>query len=282
MKLAPRLIRGPVLSARSDTSIAECIRLMRTHWVGALLITSPDDRGELVGIFTERDLLERVELIRDTNTWTKPIRHVMTKNPRTVSLGKLYDIPRLMLKVGARHVPVVEVVNGIKRPVGVISMRDCFRFLYETGAVDPAFQLGSTEAIGKKRGRKPFALVSVGDAIARIIGASFDDEIDVFRMNPSMQAMEGGITPELTSFAALIVDIDGRSAGSWTDVLRQFSGPNLPPVLVTFDPTAHGEKEAAVLAKLSKTKRFHVFTKPLHLVEFVGLLTELLSKTKSK
>ena len=77
MKLASRIIRSPVLSARADSPIADCVRLMRNQRVGALLITSANDVGELVGIFTERDLLERIELIQGTDLPDAPLYYAV-------------------------------------------------------------------------------------------------------------------------------------------------------------------------------------------------------------
>jgi CBS domain-containing protein len=51
MKKIP-LPASPVASVRADTSIEDCVRLMRDRSIGALVILSDNIREEIVGIFT--------------------------------------------------------------------------------------------------------------------------------------------------------------------------------------------------------------------------------------
>ena len=90
------------------------------------------DQGMLVGIFTERDALNRVVAEgRDANT-TK-LSEVMTANPDTVSPASTFNAALELMHAGRfRHVPVVD--KG--RPVGMISVRDALgpeleSFVYE-------------------------------------------------------------------------------------------------------------------------------------------------------
>lgn len=251
--------------------------MMREQGVGALLVTTADGHGELVGIFTERDLLKKISLIHETETWMKPIRHVMTKDPSTVSLDTIHKAPHIMLELGVRHVPVVEVIDGRPRAIGVISMRDCFQFLYDNGVVDSVFEWG-TEDFAAKRGLKPLGLVAANNAVAKIIDSSFGDQIKVERLDPAHKIRPGLEEEDLRPFAALLVDIDGEDTRDWVQLLKRLHNPKLPPVVVCYDPHKHPGMQATVLKKLKGVQRFHVFTKPIHLMEFVLLLKTLLSK----
>jgi len=86
----------------------------------------------LVGVFTERDALNRVVAEgRDTQTTT--LGDVMTSNPRTVSPDASFTAALELMHQGRfRHVPVVE--HGA--PIGMISVRDAMgpeleSFVYE-------------------------------------------------------------------------------------------------------------------------------------------------------
>ena len=85
--------------------------------VGAMLIL---EKGQLTGIFTERDLLNRVIAKRlDPDTTT--LAQVMTAEPRTISADKPLAHALVMMEDGGyRHVPVMD--NGV--PVGMVSARD--------------------------------------------------------------------------------------------------------------------------------------------------------------
>ena len=49
-------LRKPV-TIQGDTSVAQCLELMREERIGCLLITNKE---KLVGIFTERDIIRRI------------------------------------------------------------------------------------------------------------------------------------------------------------------------------------------------------------------------------
>ena len=106
------------ITVRPDTLIHDAIQTMLTHDIGALLVT--DEKGKLVGILSERDLLTKVAG-EVAPTEPRPVRDFMTRNPETVvatdtlafALGKMDG-------GGYRHLPVVQ--DG--RPVSVISVRD--------------------------------------------------------------------------------------------------------------------------------------------------------------
>ncbi|MEI6985410.1 MAG: CBS domain-containing protein [Rhodospirillaceae bacterium] len=109
-----------LLHLAPDVSVREAARQMSARRVAAVLVTEGAGEDKLDGIFTERDLLERVVvpgLDPDTTTLAK----VMTSAPATVSPGSTVgEALAIMDAKGVRHLPVT--VEG--RALGVISMRD--------------------------------------------------------------------------------------------------------------------------------------------------------------
>ena len=103
---------------------ADAVEAMREGNVGCLLIT---DRGRVVGVFTERDLLTRV--LAPGRPLTASIRACMTANPVTVSpKDSVRTAVRRMQKGGYRHLPVVDEAG---RPVGILSARRVVHYLVE-------------------------------------------------------------------------------------------------------------------------------------------------------
>ena len=91
---------------------------MRDHKVGAVLVTGDD--GQLVGIFTGRDLVRRVAAAGKSTLKTL-LKDVMTPNPVTMSPEKTaLDALRLMWDGGFRHVPLLD--KGVL--VGIVSRGD--------------------------------------------------------------------------------------------------------------------------------------------------------------
>lgn len=120
-----------VASVRADTPIEQCVRLLRDRSIGALIIVSDNVREEIVGIFTERDLVKNIELIQKGNFWSNPVRSVMTTKVKTISPEELAEAPKIMADLNIRHLPIVTKSKGRTHVVGVLSMRDLFRMVME-------------------------------------------------------------------------------------------------------------------------------------------------------
>jgi CBS domain-containing protein len=100
-----------------EATVRDATRTMAEHAIGAVMVTECDD---LVGIFTERDVMNRVDA-KGLDPDRTMLRDVMTRGPKTVSP----DDPaiqglRILKDEGFRHMPVT---RG-KRLVGVLSARD--------------------------------------------------------------------------------------------------------------------------------------------------------------
>lgn len=108
-----------VLSLPPHATVREAARAMTRAGYGGLLVIEPPDR--LLGILTERDLLNRV-LARSVDPDTTPVRAVMTLNPICVPPETtVADAVVIMIERGFRHVPIVGQGNRI---LGVFTVRD--------------------------------------------------------------------------------------------------------------------------------------------------------------
>ncbi|MBI1955318.1 MAG: CBS domain-containing protein [Acidobacteria bacterium] len=107
-----------------DQSVLEVARRM-TEWnVGAVGIL---DGERLVGIFSERDLLNRV-VSRGLSPAETRVEQVMTPNPVVVDADSTVEhCIRVMNQAKCRHLPVV--TEG--KLVGMISMRDLLLYNLE-------------------------------------------------------------------------------------------------------------------------------------------------------
>ncbi|MCZ7648694.1 MAG: CBS domain-containing protein [Planctomycetota bacterium] len=110
-----------------DTCIQQVVETMREARMGAVLITDPES-GKLIGIFTERDLLNRVAG-RGWNWRERKIGEVMTANPETLTPRDLVGYAlNMMMTHGYRHIPIVKRKG---EPWGMISVRNILHFLCE-------------------------------------------------------------------------------------------------------------------------------------------------------
>ena len=123
-----QVVEGQTLvSALADTTVRAAAISMASNNVGAILVV--DAAGKLAGLFTERDVLNRV-VARGLDPDATPLAAVMTTKLQTASPAKpLAHALHMMFEGGFRHVPVVD--DG--KPVG---MKDEKTF----GAIRDAYQ----------------------------------------------------------------------------------------------------------------------------------------------
>jgi CBS domain-containing protein len=105
------------LAAPPATTVSDAARLMAGKNVGAILVI---EAGQLLGIFSERDVVFRV-IAKGLDAKTTSLAEVMTASPKTLAPNKSYGHALLLMQEnGFRHVPVVE--NG--KAIGIISSRN--------------------------------------------------------------------------------------------------------------------------------------------------------------
>ena len=110
------LIQQPAVSVERFEPIARAAAQMYENQVGSVLVV--DEDGELLGIFTERDLLRACAAGVDTHAST--VGNWMTANPvRASADDEASEALSVMLERGFRHLPV-EGTGGV---LGVVSMR---------------------------------------------------------------------------------------------------------------------------------------------------------------
>jgi CBS domain-containing protein len=106
-----------VYSIDADSTVLEAARFMMEHSIGALPVLR---NGEIVGIISERDVMNRVVAAARLPGTTK-VSEVMTANPKSISVDETVDnCLFLMREFGFRHLPITDG----KQLKGLVSLRD--------------------------------------------------------------------------------------------------------------------------------------------------------------
>lgn len=109
-------------SMKASATVMEAAEFMAKRRIGAVCVLDGD--GRLIGVFSERDLMNRVVVPR--------------RDPATLQLGEVTSELRAVIRcdetphqaldrmdeIGSRHLPVVD---GEDKWVGMLSMRDLLR-----------------------------------------------------------------------------------------------------------------------------------------------------------
>lgn len=117
-------IREPV-RVQGDAKLGDVVATMREMHRGAAIVEAD---GKVVGIFTERDLMLRVD--HSSQNWRdSPVSDVMTKEVVLVDARESLSVAVKKMQSGLfRHLPVV---FGAERPVGLVSIRDILAYIAE-------------------------------------------------------------------------------------------------------------------------------------------------------
>ncbi|HKY63366.1 MAG TPA: CBS domain-containing protein [bacterium] len=111
-----------VVTLPPNATVLEASKKMTERLIGSILIVEGEN---LVGIFTERDLLNRV-VSAGLSPQATLLSQVMSKNVRTVDLSESVEaVFQRMETTKCRHIPVVEG----KKLVGVVTMRNILEWL---------------------------------------------------------------------------------------------------------------------------------------------------------
>jgi CBS domain-containing protein len=125
-ELISALRLGPAITVTESATLLEAVENLQHHHIGCVLVSGAE--GTLEGIFTERDLLNRVA--GKKLDWSEcRVRDFMTRDPETLRPDdRIVWALNLMHMGGYRHVPLVDELN---RPVGVVSVKDIVDFIVD-------------------------------------------------------------------------------------------------------------------------------------------------------
>jgi CBS domain-containing protein len=114
-------------SVEASRTVLEAARFMMEHNVGAVPVMR---NGELTGILSERDIMNRVVAVGRT-PGTTAVSEVMTANPRAVAIDEsIEECLFIMREFGFRHLPIVDG----KELKGLVSLRDVL--MHQAGEIE--------------------------------------------------------------------------------------------------------------------------------------------------
>ena len=113
-------------------TLKDAIGVMEKFNIGSIIVMS--EKVELTGIFTERDILNKV--IGKEVDLDSPICLYMTPHPKT--LRKEHTVLEAMELMHSRNFRHIPIVDEEKRPIGIISIKDVMNFIYDL-AIDQNF-----------------------------------------------------------------------------------------------------------------------------------------------
>jgi CBS domain-containing protein len=110
-----------VVTIGAEATVYEATAKMNQHRIGALVVVSKDDPSQMLGIFTERDVLRRVVAqLRYPDLVT--VGEVMTTEVTTCGPDTdIAEAAAIMQEKRVRHLPILNDAGGLQ---GLISIGD--------------------------------------------------------------------------------------------------------------------------------------------------------------
>lgn len=119
------LLLPPAITLDISATIGEAVSLMQQKKFGSVLVTK---KGKLVGIITERDILNKV-IGKMDDFRTRSVTDAMTPDPLRLLPGDMIAYVMNNMHVGGyRHVPIV---NEQDEPIAIISIKDVMTLILE-------------------------------------------------------------------------------------------------------------------------------------------------------
>ncbi|RLG54684.1 MAG: CBS domain-containing protein [Thermoproteota archaeon] len=115
------VMSSPVITISKRATAADAAKLLKKHKIGSLVVV--DEEG-VVGIITERDLVERV-VAEDRKPSEVAVEEVMTRRPVTISSKQtLIEAMELMRKHGIKRLVVLSDSGEL---AGIVTQTDIMR-----------------------------------------------------------------------------------------------------------------------------------------------------------
>ncbi len=113
----------PLITVSGDLTLYEAIWKLRSEQIGSLVVTNQE--GILLGIFTERDLVNRV-MLENVDLQRARIKDYMTNSPKTVPGTESIAVALNYFVEGQyRHLPIIR--NG--KLTHMLSVKDFLKYL---------------------------------------------------------------------------------------------------------------------------------------------------------
>ncbi|MGK5086291.1 CBS domain-containing protein [Bdellovibrionota bacterium FG-2] len=279
---------SPAIIVEEDVALGECVRQMREKNAGSVLVVKKEASGSspgstadaLVGIFTERDFMQKVSLLPGKEWQHRMIGSVMTPNPISISLAQVKDAAAIMIRSGIRHLPVViDLPGNPSALVGVVSMRDLFKHYYELSAGFPLGASASVPVANEVPRESQVGLLTDDEKTRALLmaGLSSLSGSTLIRMSYDEVLSDSGLNPTLKGLGVFVIDLDQLGSAKWSLLLRNLNlDPDAPPAVIVFNPMLCSPQELAVLERLEASRKFSIFRKPLNPLELFEHLQALL------
>ena len=251
----PNYINSAVSFVNQEMLIQEAVEEMIAKGISSILVE--DNKGLIVGIVTERDIVRKFTLLKIEDKLTRTVATIMTRPVAFVQVKDFHkQIVKLHLEKRIRHFPILSSTEPKKENlVGIVSITDVARnyMLAEMGKLPkPASQ---TPAAPTKK-----AVVGVLARTRLLVNAYIEIFNGLgFETREVTDIMKFAAGPD-AAHQTLILDLDGYTEQQIHDLMPTAVRSKFYLILTTSQPSM-----VPIFKKYIDKKHQEIATKPLDL-----------------
>jgi len=117
---AYEIMKSPVLTLKPETNIADAIVEFRTNDISHMPVLSSERK--IIGIVSDRDLLNYISFASKDNTGTKTVSDIMIRE--VITSSGITDIRRIARVMFDRHIGTMLIVDDSGKLEGIITRSD--------------------------------------------------------------------------------------------------------------------------------------------------------------
>ena len=259
LQITPALL----IMAKSNLPIEDIIQMMIDEHSSYVLLTN--DRDEISGIFTDRDILKKFSIVSNKENLKHGIHTVMNKPVRVLMLNEIHKSAEMMIKHNIRHIPIISHnrESDYNELVGIITADALFK---NFAALQPLFNLLPNL-------KDPTQTHSIG--VISPNGSLFCMLKDIFSANPNMNVhrlwygemqTEAAIESTIKTCEHIYMDIDDLPLRSWTQILRLFNNhSHIKHTSIFYSVKKQSESVTKTIQELQIAGLIKVYLKPINL-----------------
>ncbi len=222
------MVNSRIVFVHTQDDIAAVVKTMREKNISSVLVT--DDEKSVVGIVTERDIVQKFTLLEHQNKLNAKVVAFMTRPVHFAKLATLeQDVRRLFLEHRIRHFPVIANESKAEDVLGMLTVTDISR----------AYFRGKNQIFETKK-EETIAIIAKKQAFT-----NYEHLFRALHFNVKASGSETQVikTAEVENLP-LVVDIDGYTVDETKDLLLQIKNLRAPLVLLSSTSAiVHGLKK---------------------------------------
>lgn len=245
-------ITSNIVFVEANQLISDVVKIMTEKNISSVLVANEHD--EVVGILTERDIVQKFTLLDVNDKLTRTVNTIMSPGILYVKLDRLMeDAAKLYFEKKIRHFPVVKGEGNKKSNiVGLISISDLFRYYRSV-----AHSKSGMEKAGEDHEKPLVGILAPGnEVIHQYIDVFSKFSFKVIPIKNTDEFLREHNDPHV----AVIFDMDGFTEATLKDNIiktKKFAGTL---IMVT----GHAQM-ASLFQKYLKPERQFIALKPINL-----------------